>query len=158
MLSRSIICSVPPRTILSKQSPPCIVKVFNCDWPSAGSYTGQSKALSCLVPSSKAKKQVVEKKDLQLKQRDQRRHISMAMKKSDYLSDVWKDGIFSKPHHLNSCFKHGCSSFQMTKSSSVPAVTAASAVPKSEQWSTSEPMPASSAETSRRPSPWLNPS
>jgi 2,4-dienoyl-CoA reductase [(3E)-enoyl-CoA-producing], peroxisomal len=25
---------------------------------------------------------------------------TMAMKKSDYLSDVWKDGIFGTPHHM----------------------------------------------------------
>jgi hypothetical protein len=144
---------------LKAASFPCFVLGHNTrNWQlllSAAPPAPQRRSLSFLkeILSLQAQRQVVKNHYRAVTPRGQHRYIAMAMKKSDYLSEVWKDGIFSKSiQRCNLISSHSPS--QTTKSFSARVATAPSAAPRFEQWSTSAPMPASSAETSRRPNPW----
>jgi hypothetical protein len=106
--------------------------------------------------SLQAKKGPLDKYHATVTLRDQRRSLAMAMKKSDYLSEVWKDGIFSKPTPYIAISRPYTHPSQTTKWFSAQVATAPSAVPKYEQWSIWEPMPALWAATSKRPNPWPN--
>lgn len=78
---------------------------------------------------------------------------TMAVPRSEYLSNVWRDGIFGlKSLYVNSTKL--TSAIQITRSSFVLEEQGQSAVLKCEQWSISERMRASSDEMSRRQRTW----
>jgi hypothetical protein len=79
----------------------------------------------------------------------------MALPRDEYLSSVWRDGIFGTMPLCPFTFQaNGSLSFQKTRLSSVQAGRARSVLPRFELLSISAPMLALSDEMSRRPSPW----
>jgi hypothetical protein len=54
----------------------------------------------------------------------------MTLAKHEYMSDVWKDGIFSEPPPLKALLDPSNSSRQITKLSSAPVELAPFAVPR----------------------------
>lgn len=93
--------STPLCVVLFKHFSVRISRLSYRNWPSAGAPVGQSGVFSFLDGGSRLRLKKHTTGNVGsatiITRLDQRRHNLMAMKKSDYLSDVWKDGIFSKP-------------------------------------------------------------
>jgi hypothetical protein len=93
--------STPLCAVLVKHFSVRISRLSYRNWPSAGAPVGQSGVFSFLDGGSRLRLNKHTTGNVGsatiITRLDQRRHNFMAMKKSDYLSDVWKDGIFSKP-------------------------------------------------------------
>ena len=83
---------------------------------------------------------------------------TMPLPRSEYLSDVWKDGIFGTTLVLPKLYppiRLANRTFpQTTKSSSAPVATAPSAAPKCVPWCTWARTPASSGATWKRQRAW----
>lgn len=93
------ICSTWAGTTLSTRSLPSTLSLCDRNWPLIRAPIARRRGFSFRAGLSplRVPERFFEINNRAVAQRDQGRHITtMAVSKSEYLSDVWKDGIFGE--------------------------------------------------------------